>query len=95
MTDHLPAAFPSVVYLLCFLTSATCAALLLRGYARAGGGLLFWSGLCFALLAVNNFVVIADLLIFPDLDLNLVRLAASLLAVSVLLFGFIWRGDEA
>jgi hypothetical protein len=87
--------FPSIVYLLCFLTSATCAALLLRGYARSGGGLLFWSGLCFALLAVNNFVVVADLLIFPGLDLNLVRLGASLAAVCVLLFGFISRGDEA
>lgn len=95
MTDQLPAVFPTVVYSLCFLTSATCAALLLRSYARAGGGLLFWSGLCFALLAVNNFIVIADLLIFPELDLNIYRLLASLAAVSVLLFGFIWRGDEA
>lgn len=95
MTDHMPAVFPTVVYSLCFLTSAACAVLLLRSYARAGGGLLFWSGLCFALLALNNFIVIADLLIFPDLDLNIARLAASLIAVSVLLFGFIWRGDEA
>lgn len=95
MNHDLPAVFPTIVYSLCFLTSATCATLLLRGYARAGGGLLFWSGLCFALLAVNNFIVIADLLIFPKLDLNLFRLIASLTAVSVLLFGFIWRGDEA
>ncbi len=95
MTDQLPAAFPSIVYSLCFLTSATCATLLLRGYARSGGGLLFWSGLCFALLAVNNLAVILDRLVFPDIDFNYVRLGASLAAVSVLLFGFIWRGDEA
>lgn len=89
------AAFPGVVYILCFLTSAACAGLLLRAYRRAGGGLLFWSGLCFVLLAVNNLVVIADLLILADRDLTLLRLAASLAAVVVLLFGFIWRGDEA
>jgi hypothetical protein len=87
--------FPAVVYLLCFLTSATCSALLLRGYARAGGGLLFWSGLCFGLLAVNNLVVILDLLVIRSLDLNLFRLAASFSAVCVLMFGLIWRGDEA
>ena len=88
-------AFPAIVYGLCFLTSATCAGLLLRGFARAGGGLLFWSGLCFALLALNNLVVILDLLVIRSVDLNLLRLAASFAAVCVLLFGFIWRGDEA
>ena len=30
-----------------------------------------------------------------DIDLSLYRLGASLLAVGVLLFGFIWQGDEA
>lgn len=88
-------AFPTIVYVLCFLTSATCAGLLLRAYARAGGALLLWSGLCFALLAVNNLIVVLDMLVFRDVDLNLFRLAASLSAVCVLLFGFIWRGDEA
>jgi hypothetical protein len=87
--------FPGVVYLLCFLTSAACAGLLVRAYLRVGGNLLFWSGLCFALLAVNNLLVILDMLLLKDVDLGLCRSAASLLAVGVLLFGFIWRGDEA
>lgn len=91
----LGSAFPAIVYLLCFGTSATCAGLLLRSYARAGGGLLFWSGLCFVLLALNNLIVVLDLLVIRQLDLNLARLAASFAAVCVLLFGFIWRGDEA
>jgi hypothetical protein len=56
--------------------------------------MLFWSALCFGLLALNNLIVIFDLMIVP-VDLGLYRLAASLLAVCVLLFGFIWRGDEA
>lgn len=87
--------FPGAVYLLCFVTSAACAWLLMRSYLRARGNMLFWSALCFALLALNNLIVILDLLVVPDVDLGLHRLAVSLLAIGVLLFGFIWRGDEA
>jgi hypothetical protein len=87
--------FPSAVYLLCFLTSGVCAWLLMRSYLQARGHLLFWSALCFALLALNNLIVILDLLVFDDIDLGTPRLLASLLAIGVLLFGFVWRGDEA
>lgn len=87
--------FPGAVYLLCFVTSAICAWLLMRSWLRVGGNMLFWSALCFALLAVNNMIVILDMLVMKDIDLSLYRSAASLLAVGVLLFGFIWRGDEA
>lgn len=87
--------FPAAVYLLCFVTSATCAWLLMRSYLRVRGNLLFWSALCFGLLALNNLIVILDLLVFADIDLGLCRLLASLSAIGVLLFGFIWRGDEA
>lgn len=87
--------FPTIVYLLCFLTSAICAGLLMRSYVRVRGGMLFWSALCFALLALNNLIVVVDMLLIPAIDLSLWRLAASAMAVSLLLFGFIWRGDEA
>lgn len=87
--------FPSAVYLLCFFTSAGCAWLLMRSYLKARGHLLFWSALCFALLALNNLIVILDLLVFDDIDLSILRLLASLAAIGVLLFGFVWRGDEA
>ena len=43
-----------VVYLLCTLTSALCAALLLREYKRNPTRLLFWSGLSFAGMAVTK-----------------------------------------
>ncbi|MBA2918362.1 hypothetical protein GON01_05175 [Sphingomonas sp. MAH-20] len=86
--------FPGAVYLLCFITSAICAWLLMRSYLKVRGNMLFWSALCFGLLALNNLIVIFDLMIVP-VDLGLYRLAASLLAIAVLLFGFIWRGDEA
>ena len=56
--------------------------------------MLFWSSLCFALLAVVNLVVIFDLVIYPtQLDLKPLRLWLTLLAISVLLFGFIWDED--
>lgn len=87
--------FPGAVYLLCFLTSAICAWLLLRGWFASRGQLLLWSALCFLLLAFNNLLVIVDLMIVPGTDLSLSRLIATLAGVSVLLFGFIWRGDEA
>ncbi|HLL30604.1 MAG TPA: DUF5985 family protein [Allosphingosinicella sp.] len=87
-------SFPAAVYLLCFLTSAACAFLLARSYRRAGARLLFWSALCFLFLAVNNLVVIIDLLLLPDTDFRAVRHGLALAALGVLLFGFIWDLEE-
>ena len=84
------AAFPAAVYSLCLLTGATCAFLLARSYARTGMRLLLWSALCFGFLAANSFVVIIDMLVYPQGDLTLVRNSLSLAGVGVLLFGFIW-----
>jgi hypothetical protein len=87
--------FQSAVYLLCLATSAACAILLARSYARTRARLLLWSALCFAFLALNNLIVVVDILIFPTIvDLSLWRLAASLVAVSVLLYGFIWESEQ-
>lgn len=87
-------ALPALVYALCFLTSATCGFMLTRNYRRTGVRLLLWSGLCFILLAANNLVVMVDLLMLPSMDLQVPRLAFSLIAVLVLLFGFIWDLDR-
>ena len=87
-------AFPAAVYILCFLTSSACAFLLARNYVRTGTRLLLWSSLCFALLAANNLVVVADLIVLPDIDLRVLRLGFSLTAVLVLLFGFVWDLEE-
>jgi hypothetical protein len=87
-------AFPAIVYALCFLTSAACGFLLTRNFLRTGVKLLLWSGLCFALLAANNLTVIVDLLILPEVDLQVPRLAFSLAAVLVLLFGFVWDLED-
>jgi hypothetical protein len=85
--------FPALVYTLCFATSTLCAYLLGRSFRRRRSRLLLWSALCFALLAVANFIVVLDMLVYPDVDLRPVRLWLSLAAVAVLLFGFIWDED--
>lgn len=87
--------FPTLVYLLCFATSAACAVLLARSFLKARSRMLFWSALCFALLALVNLAVIFDLVIYPDdMDLRRLRLSLTLIAVAVLLFGFIWDEDS-
>jgi len=87
--------FPTLVYLLCFATSAACAFLLARSFLKSRSRMLFWSALCFALLAAVNLAVIFDLVIYPDdIDLRPLRLWLTLLAVAVLLFGFIWDEDS-
>ena len=85
--------FPTLVYSLCFATSALCAFLLGRSFRRTRSRLLLWSALCFVLLAVVNFVVVLDMLVYPEFDLRPVRLWLSLAAIAVLLFGFIWDED--
>ena len=90
MTDLLP----TIVYLLCFLTSTACALLLARAYRRTAARLLLWSSASFALLALNNLTLVLDLVVFPQTDFRLLRHAFTLGAIAVLLFGFIWDLDE-
>ncbi len=86
--------FPALVYSLCFGTAALCAFLLGRSFRRFGSRMLFWSAIGFALLALVNGILMLDLLVYPEVDLRPVRLWITLLAVSVLLFGFIWDEDD-
>ncbi|HUG55266.1 MAG TPA: DUF5985 family protein [Vicinamibacteria bacterium] len=80
----------SLVYALCALTSAGCAALLVRGYARQGTRLLLWSSLCFVGLAVNNTLLYADLVLVPGTDLSVWRGVTGLGSLLLLLYGLIW-----
>ena len=80
------------VYVLCALTSIVCAWLLFRGYRVSRTQLLFWSSLCFIGLALNNALLVVDLLLVPNADLFLLRTVTALAAVSVLLYGLIWDG---
>lgn len=80
----------SAVYVLCTVTSALCAILLLREYARSRARLLLWAGLSFVVWALNNALVFADLVALPDVDLSLVRTAVAFVATTILLFALIW-----
>lgn len=79
-----------LVYTLCALTSLACSVLLLRGYARRRVRLLFWSGVCFAMLALNNALLLVDRMIVPERDLALFRSGPVIAGLGVLLYGLIW-----
>jgi hypothetical protein len=81
----------SVVYSLCAVTSLACAVLLLRGYRRSGVRLLFWSGLCFVGLALDNTLLFVDQIVIPDIDLWTYRRLPGLISLSLLLYGLIWE----
>ena len=78
------------VYLLCALTSVVCSILLFRGYQGNRTRLLFWSSLCFVGLAVNNVLLFVDLVIVPAVDLSILRSCVALVAIGLLLVGFVW-----
>jgi len=83
-----------LIYSLCCLTALACTVLLLRGYARSRSPLLFWSGLCFAGLTLNNVLVVVDIVIFPtQVDLSIARLVTALVALLLLVFGLVWERD--
>lgn len=79
------------VFLLCAATCLVCAILLFRGFARTHARLLFWSGLCFAGLTVDNLMLYADLYVFPDVSLVIWRKLPGLISLMLLLFGLIWE----
>jgi hypothetical protein len=85
---------PSLVYALCLATSATCAFLLLHAWRQTRSRLLFWTALGFVFLAINNLILVADLVLLPSVDLWAWRQAASAAAVGVLLYGFIWEAER-
>lgn len=83
---------PAFIYSLCAITSMLCTWMLLRAYRRNGYRLLFWSGLCFAGMSVNNILLILDRIVFPtSVDLIPWRLASALIALLPLLYGLIWE----
>ena len=80
----------TTVYLLCALTSAACALLLVREYRRSRLRLLLWSSAAFVGLAINNTLVFADFVVVPDRDLALIRALTALGSVGLLLYSFVW-----
>jgi len=81
------------IYGLCTVTAGLCAWLLLRSYRRSRYKLLLWGGLCFCGLTLNNAMLVADKLIFPEINLFLWRLLLALGSMIILLYGLIWEAD--
>lgn len=81
------------VYLLCALMSISCAFLLVRSHLASGSRLLLWTGGAFAFLALNNIVLVVDLVILPGYDFHghIWRNGISAVAGSLLLCGLIWE----
>ena len=82
--------YATIIYILCALTSGLCAVLLLRGYARSRARLLFWSGLCFVGLALNNLLLVLDVSVI-DVDLSTWRTLPALGGVALLVYGLVWE----
>lgn len=82
-----------LVYVLCAVTSLACAVLLLRAYKQSRVRLLFWSGLCFVGLALNNALLFIDLKVLPETDLFLLRSLPALLGILILIYGLIWDAE--
>ena len=80
------------IYALCAAASALCAVLLFRGFRLSRTSLLFWSSLCFAGLAINNALLLIDLVFLPTtVDLAIPRAATALASVALLIYGLIWE----
>ena len=83
-----------LIYALCILTSLACAWLLLGSYRRTRHRLLFWSGMCFVVLTLNNVLLLFDRVVFPTtVDLLPYRLVSSLFALLLLLYGLIYEKE--
>lgn len=82
---------PEFVYALCAVASALCAGLLLRSYLTTRTRLLMWSTLCFVGLAINNMLLLVDLVVVPAIDLRLVRSGSGVVAMLLLLIGLVWE----
>lgn len=83
----------TAVYLLCVVTSALCAYLLFRAHQRTSRRFLLCASLCFLFLMLNNALVLIDLHWLHESNLVVFRLTTALMAVSVMIYGFIWETD--
>lgn len=80
-----------VVYILCAFTSLFCAILLFRSYRQNRTRLLMWSTLCFVGLAINNLLLVVDLVLVAHIDFGLVRSGTAVASMFLLVVGLIWE----
>ena len=86
--------FKLALFLIAALTSLACTVMLFRAYGASRLRILFWSGLCFVGLTVNNVLLFVDLVLFPtSLDLRLWRHGTALIGLLFLLYGFVRKSE--
>ena len=86
---------PAVVYSLCLAASLLCAGLLFRAWVRARTRLLLWTAVSFAFMALNNLLLVVDLVLLPvQVQLWWPRQIALAAAIGVLVCAFIWEVDQ-
>ena len=82
------------VYVLCALTSAVCAGLLVRSWWASRSRLLLYSALCFIGLMFNNILLVLDKVVTgPEVDLALWTKVPAVLGMAIFLFGSIYEGE--
>lgn len=87
-------AGPTAVYALCLVASVLCATVLVRRYLEHRTRLLLGVALGFGALALNNLLLVADMVLFPRVDLWMWRQVTAGAAIGVMLYGFIWEQDR-
>ena len=82
-----------LVYVMCTILSIACAIMLLRGYRNTPSHLLLWSSACFGVMALNNVILLLDVLVLPDIEFGglILRNLTGAIAGSLLLFGLVWE----
>jgi hypothetical protein len=84
----------AAVYVLSALISLASALLLLRSFARTRTSLLFWAGLCFVGLTLNNLMLFVDKVLVEDTDLSTWRAIPALAGMLVLVYGLVWEETQ-
>jgi hypothetical protein len=82
-----------LIYGLCTLLSLAIAVMLWRQQRRVPARLIYWTALCFSGLALSNLVLVLDKVVFPELDLRVLRHSISLVSIGLLLFGLVYEDE--
>lgn len=79
----------AAVFILSAVISLASAVLLLRSFAHTRTRLLFWAGLCFVGLSLNNIMLFVDKVLVTDVDLSTWRALPALVGMLLLVYGLV------